>query len=55
MKSVYRWLILIALICAAISCYSYGSASGFFVFIVLGLVFEGAFWFKLFESKPKSN
>ncbi len=55
MKSLYRWLILLVLIFTAISFYSYGNATGAFIFIILGFLFEGAFWFKLFDRKRKSE
>lgn len=53
MKKLYRWIILALLLFAALSAYSYGNATGVFVFIVLGFLFEGAFWFGLFGKKKK--
>lgn len=55
MNKICRFLILAALLVAAISAYSYGSATGVFVFIILGFVFEGLFWFGLFGKKSKTS
>lgn len=55
MKTLYRWILLMALICAALGFYSYGSVTGAFVFIMLGLLFEAAFWFKLFKPNGKGE
>ena len=54
-NKIYRFLILAALVIAALGSYSYGSATGVFVFIILGFVFEGLFWFGLFRKNPKSS
>ncbi len=51
MKTLYRVLILLALIITAIGFYSYGNSTGLFIFIILGFLFEGAFWLKLFKRK----
>lgn len=55
MNKIYRFLILAVLIIAALSSYSYGSSTGVFVFVILGFVFEGLFWFGLFRKSPKSS
>lgn len=55
MNKIYRFVILAALIIAALSSYSYGSATGVFVFIILGFVFEGLFWFGLFRKREKTS
>jgi hypothetical protein len=55
MNKIYRFLILAVLIIAALSFYSYGSSTGVFVFVILGFVFEGLFWFGLFRKSPKSS
>jgi len=39
------------LIIAAVGSYSYGNSMGIFVFIMLGFIFEGLFWFNLFRKK----
>ena len=54
MNIFIKWLILAALIIAAIACYSYGSTLAYF-FIIAGFVFEMAFWFKVFPIKKKSS
>ena len=51
MNIFIKWLILAALIIAAIACYSYGSTTGLFIFIIAGFVFEMAFWFKVLPIK----
>lgn len=51
MNSFTRWFILFALIVAAIASYSYGSSTGLFVFIIIGAIFELAFWFGVFSKK----
>lgn len=53
MNKIYRFIILTALIIAALVSYSYGSSTGIFVFIILGFAFEGMFWFGLFRKKKK--
>ena len=53
MNKIYRFLILTVLVIAALSFYSYGNASGVFVFIILGFVFEGLFGFRLFRKNAK--
>lgn len=55
MNSFTRWLILAALIIAAIACYSYGSSTGLFVFIIIGAIFELAFWFGIFSRKSNHS
>ena len=54
-KTLYRYLIIFALLLAAIASYSYGHTTGLFLFIILGLAFEAAFWFKLFLNKKKGD
>jgi len=54
-NKLYRFLILAVLIFAALSCYHYGSATGIFVFVILGFIFEGLFWFGLFSKKKASG
>jgi hypothetical protein len=55
MDKLTRFLILIVLIIAAISSYSYGNSTGIFVFIILGFIFEGLFWTGLFSKKKKQG
>lgn len=51
MKKIYRWLMLLILLFAAISAYSYGSRVGVFAIIIVGFVLEGIFWLTLFKNK----
>jgi hypothetical protein len=55
MNKITKWLVLLVLIFTAISFYSYGNSTGMFIFIVLGFLFEGAFWLKLFNRKKKQG
>ncbi|CCQ10029.1 hypothetical protein PALB_8940 [Pseudoalteromonas luteoviolacea B = ATCC 29581] len=55
MGKMYRILILLALIIASLICYQYGGQTGIFVFIILGFLFEAAFWLKLFPIKKKRD
>jgi hypothetical protein len=55
MNKITKWLVLLVLIFTAISFYSYGNSTGMFIFIVLGFLFEGAFWLKLFNRKKKQS
>ena len=51
MKSVYRYLIIFALLVAALASYSFGHQTGVFFFVILGFAFEAGFWFGLFPIK----
>ncbi|WP_162558422.1 hypothetical protein [Saliniradius amylolyticus] len=53
MKRLYRYLILLALLIAAISAYSVGSQTGMFVFIILGFILEAGFWLGLFPVRRR--
>ena len=53
MKVIYRLLIIIGALLGALACYSMGMQSGIFLFIILGFLLEGAFWFGLFARKRK--
>ncbi|WP_175405863.1 hypothetical protein [Shewanella sp. MEBiC00475] len=53
MNKITRFLILAVLIFAALSSYSYGNATGIFVFIILGVIFESLFWIGLFRKNKK--
>lgn len=55
MNGVYRILIALFLLVAAIASYSMGIQSGVFLFIILGLVLEGAFWFGMFSAKRRNE
>ncbi|MCW8091859.1 hypothetical protein [Alteromonas sp. ASW11-130] len=51
MKSIYRYIFTFVLLLAAISSYSFGNQTGMFIFVALGFILEGAFWFGLFPLK----
>lgn len=46
-----RWIVLPMLAIAAIYFYSIGSTSSLIGFIIIGFLFELAFWFKAFPRK----
>lgn len=55
---VIKWLALLVVICLAFTCYAMGSASGAIALVILGFVFEGAFWLfghKLFSRKKSER
>ncbi len=52
MRIFYRAIIVISCLIAAIACYVFGIPAGGAVFLILGAVFEGIFWFGLFGRKP---
>jgi hypothetical protein len=51
MNRLSRWIILPLLAIAAIFFYSIGNVSSLLVFLVIGFVFEIAFWLKAFPRK----
>jgi hypothetical protein len=53
MKTFLRFLLALVFLAIAIACYSRGFASGAFVFVLLGIVFEAAFWLRLFPMKRR--
>ena len=55
MKTSHRLITLFLLITAAIGCYIFGSNNGMYSFIVIGALFELAFWFGLFSDSTKSE
>ena len=55
MKGIYRILIALVLLVAAITSYSMGIQSSVFLFVILGFVLEGAFWFGLFPVKRRNR
>lgn len=48
MKIIFRLVMLLVLLAAAITSYSIGIHSGVFIFIVLGFLLEAGFWLGLF-------
>ena len=56
MKMTVRWLILVGLIMMSLVFYSVSFVAGGTVFLVLGVLFEMAFWFGLLKSdKPSAK
>ncbi len=55
MKTLHKWIILSALLFAAIASYSYGSSQGVVAFILIGIIFELTFWLKLFKKKSHTD
>ncbi len=55
MKTLYRYLIISALLLAAIASYSYGSQTSMFIFVILGFALEAAFWFRIFPIKKQNR
>ena len=55
MKGIYRILIAVILLMAAIASYSFGIQSGVFLFVVLGFILEGLFWLGLFPTKRQKS
>lgn len=53
MKTLLRYLIIFAFLMGAIASYSAGNHTGMFIFVLLGFLLEGAFWFGLFPLKRK--
>ncbi|KKO09071.1 hypothetical protein [Pseudohongiella sp.] len=51
MRAVYRILIALAFLFAALMCYSFGLPAGGAIFLILGIAFEGAFWITLFGRR----
>lgn len=51
MTTLYRVIILLAFLIAAIGCYATGLTVGVTIFLLLVVVFEGLFWMGLFGRK----
>ena len=54
MNKLSRWIVLPLLAIAAIFFYSIGNTSTLIVFLILGFMFELAFWLKAFPRKKKN-
>ncbi|WP_226703734.1 hypothetical protein [Microbulbifer elongatus] len=54
MSRIKRTLIAFVCLFAAIACYVFGIPVGGVVFLVLGVVLEGIFWFQLFRRRRDS-
>ena len=55
MKTIIRLLMAVFFIIAALSLYSFGNQTGSFIFMILGFLFEMAFWLNLFPIKKKNK
>jgi len=55
MNKVVRWLVIIALLIAAIGSYIVGSTTSLGIFLVIGVLFELCFWFGLFSYDRKNR
>jgi hypothetical protein len=53
LKTATRVVIVVACLFAAIGCYFFGVPAGGVVFLLLGLIFEGMFWFGIFGKWKK--
>ncbi|WP_345335708.1 hypothetical protein [Ferrimonas pelagia] len=51
MQKGMRWLITLSLLGAALLCYAMGSEAGAVSLLILGAVFEGAFWWRLCSGR----
>lgn len=49
MKLSKRFIITVLCLLAAISCYLFGAPTGGALFLILGMVFEGVFWIRVFR------
>ncbi|WP_231759274.1 hypothetical protein [Microbulbifer elongatus] len=54
MSTMKRILIAVVCLFAAIACYVFGIPTGGAVFLVLGFLLEGLFWFQLTRRKRAS-
>jgi len=52
MNKSSRFIVLLILIIAALASYSIGFARGTALFIIIGILFEAAFWTGLLRSNP---
>jgi len=55
MKTFYRWLVLAALLLAALISYGYGFSKDIIYLVALGLIFELAFWSGVFKKKKTNH
>ena len=55
MKFLYRILLPIGLILAALMCYRVGAVQGSIAFFAIGILFEIGFWSKVFPSRSSSK
>lgn len=51
---VFSWLFSLALLCAALTFYSFGSKTGMVICLMIGFVFECWFWLRLGKRKRRS-
>jgi hypothetical protein len=55
MNKLSRWVVLPLLAVAAIFFYSIGNVSSLIVFLIIGFMFEIAFWLKAFPRKSNKH
>lgn len=55
MNLMYRILIFLLCLVAAIACYGFGFQQGGIFFIALGVVFEALAWFGIFSRSKNSK
>ncbi|UTW49615.1 hypothetical protein [Bacterioplanoides sp. SCSIO 12839] len=48
---IKRFVLMVVCLLAAIGCYTFGIPKGGIAFLLLGLVFEGLFWFGLLGNR----
>jgi len=53
LKTIVRVFLLLFFLFAAIAFYAFGIPAGGAVFLLLGIVLEGLFWFGLFGAKKR--
>jgi len=55
LKSARRIIITLFCLLAAIACYVIGIPIGGVLFLVLGIIFEGVFWLRLFRRNEDTS
>lgn len=55
MKFIYRLLLAIALIFAALICYRIGAVQGSIAFFAIGILFEIGFWSRVLPSRSSKH
>lgn len=53
MKIPHKWILLTALLFAALISYTYGFSHGVTIFMILGVILELGFWLGLFSKSGK--
>lgn len=55
MKGIYRVLIAFFCLFLALACYAFGVPGGGAVFLVLGVLLEGLFWFGILGVRKRNG